>query len=150
DGRLVLGDTKEGTMAVRTHPNLKLAQPDEFKGKLPVGHAVNSEGVTGPDIWGKRAAWVDYWGEVEGRTVGIALFDHPDNPRHPTWWHAREYGLFAANPFGVSYFEGKPAGTGDLTLAAGEEVRFRYRFLFHTGDPEAAGVLGKYNKWAAR
>ncbi len=147
-GRLVLGDTKEGTMAIRTHPNLKLVQPNEFKGTLPVAKAVNSEGVTGPDIWGKRAAWVDYWGEVEGRTVGIALFDHPENPRHPTWWHARDYGLFAANPFGVSYFEGKPAGTGDMRLAGGEEVRFRYRFLFHTGDPDTAGVLGEYNKWA--
>ncbi|MCH8978515.1 MAG: PmoA family protein [Armatimonadetes bacterium] len=148
--KLVLGDTKEGTMAIRTHPNLKLVQPNEFKGKLPVGHAVNSEGVTGPAIWGKRAAWVDYWGEVEGRTLGIALFDHPENPRHPTWWHAREYGLFAANPFGVSDFEGKPAGTGDLTLAGGEAVRFRYRFLFHTGDAETAGVATEYTEWAAR
>ena len=55
-------------------------------------------------IWGKRADWVDYYGNVAGEIVGIAIFDHPKNLRHPTYWHARSYGLLAANPFGLREF----------------------------------------------
>src|SRR2546426_6254040 len=66
---------------------------------------VNSTGATGEKrIWGKRADWVDYYGNVAGEDVGIAIFDHPENFRHPTYWHARGYGLFAANPFGTREF----------------------------------------------
>lgn len=137
---LTFGDTKEGTMGVRTHPNLRLDRPG--------GNAVNSEGVSGAAVWGKRAAWIDYWGEIDGESVGIAMFDHPDNPRHPTWWHARAYGLFAANPFGVAAFENKPAGAGDLELAVDEKIRFRYRLLFHTGTAESAGIEAQYRTWA--
>ena len=70
-----------------------------------------------PERYGaKRAAWVDYWAPIDGKTVGIAIFDHPENPRHPTWWHARYYGLVAANPFGIHDFEKKPEGTGDMKI----------------------------------
>ncbi|HWH67976.1 MAG TPA: PmoA family protein, partial [Candidatus Sulfotelmatobacter sp.] len=94
NGDLTFGDTKEGSMAVR------LAETMRLKGKVGHGHIVNSAGVRDDQTWGKRADWCDYYGPVEGQTVGIAIFDHPQNPRHPTWWHVRDYGLFAANPFG--------------------------------------------------
>ena len=88
---------------------------------------------------------------IDGKTIGMAIFDHPSNPRHPTWWHARYYGLVAANPFGIHDFEKQPDGTGDLTIPAGKSVTFRYRFLFHEGDYKAADILG-YNldtgEWA--
>ena len=103
NGELTFGDTKEGTMAVR------LAETMRLKGKVGKGHIVNSAGVRDGQTWGKRAEWCDYYGPVEGKTVGIAIFDHPQNPRHPTWWHVRDYGLFAANPFGQHDFE-KPPG----------------------------------------
>lgn len=130
-GDLRLGDTKEGTMAIRLAPTLRL------DGAVAAGHCKNSAGQTDGECWGKRAAWVDYWGPVEGRTLGVAMFDHPTNPNHPTWWHARNYGLFAANPFGVHDFEGKPAGTGDRVVPADETITFRYRLLFHEGEVDA-------------
>ena len=141
-GDVKFGDTKEGSMGIRTNPALRL------KGPVAKGQAVNSEGVSGRDIWGKRAKWVDYWGAIDGNTVGVAIFDHPGNPRHPTWWHARDYGLVAANPFGVHNFERKPKGTGDLIIKSGEKVRFRYRFIFHSGDVKAAKIAEGYSAWA--
>jgi hypothetical protein len=141
-GDVKFGDTKEGSMGIRTNPALRV------KGSVAKGQAVNSEGVSGKAVWGKRAKWVDYWGPINGNTVGIAIFDHPGNPRHPTWWHARDYGLVAANPFGVHNFEGKPKGTGDLVIKSGEKVRFRYRFLFHAGDVKTAKISESYTGWA--
>jgi hypothetical protein len=148
-GDVVFGDTKEGTMAIRTNPLLRL-QSDEKRGNHTAkGQSVNSEGVAGKEMWGKRAKWVDYWAPVDDdHTVGIAIMDHPSNPRHPTWWHARYYGLVAANPFGIHDFEKQPEGTGDMTIKSGESVTFRYRFLFHAGDVKEADIAGKYAEFA--
>jgi hypothetical protein len=142
NGELILGDTKEGTMAVR------LAETMRLKGKVGQGHIVNSAGVRDDQTWGKRAEWCDYYGPVEGKTVGIAIFDHPKNPRHPTWWHVRDYGLFAANPFGQHDFEKLPNKTaGDLIVPAGKSVTFRYRFYLHEGDDQQAKVAEKYKQY---
>jgi hypothetical protein len=141
-GPLVFGDTKEGTMAIRTAPGLRLAGP------VAAGRARNSEGVEGKAVWGKRAAWIAYQGPVAGQPLTLAMFDHPANPRHPTWWHARDYGLVAANPFGVHDFERKPAGSGDLRLDAGGRVRFAYRFCFAVGDFEDLDAPGRAAEFA--
>ncbi len=141
-GEVVFGDTKEGSMAIRLAPTIQLT------GKAGRGHIINSEGVRDGQTWGKRAAWCDYYGPLEGQVVGVAIFDHPSNPRHPTWWHVRDYGLFAANPFGVHYFEGKPEGTGNIVIPAGENLTFRYRFYFHKGDEKQAKVVERYREYA--
>lgn len=159
EGPLKLGDTKEGTMAVRTHPNLRLNPAREGQPREVFGQAVNSEGVKGIEevdgrrtspIWGRRARWVDYWGPIDGRTVGIAIFDAPTNPSHPTWWMARDYGLVAAGPFGANAFEPDkyPRGAGDIDLAEGESVTFTWRFLLHEGDPETGRVEERYEAFA--
>jgi len=140
-GAVVLGDTKEGSMAIRVAPTMRL------KGEVGRGHIVNSKGVRDGETWGKRAAWCDYYGPVNGQTVGVAIFDHPDNPKHPTWWHVRDYGLFAANPFGVHDFEGKPEGTGDIDIPAGKSLTFRYRLFFHMGDEKQAAVAERYMEY---
>ena len=148
-GDLTFGDSKEGTMAIRTHPNLRL-QNDPKRGVTTAnGQAVTSTGVRGKAVWGKRADWIDYWGTIDGKTVGIAIFDHPANPRHPTWWMARAYGYVGANPFGIHAFEGKPKGTGDMTVKAGQSVTFRYRFIFHEGDPTQAKIAQLWQQYAA-
>ena len=144
---LVFGDTKEGSMAIRVNETMRLKPNKENQGK-PVGRIVLSTGVSGDATWGKQAAWCDYSGPVEGKTVGVAIFDHPKNPRHPTWWHVRDYGLFAANPFGLHDFEKKPAGAGNLRIPAGENVTFRYRFYFHEGDEKQAKVAEKFKEYA--
>jgi hypothetical protein len=145
NGDLTLGDTKEGTMAVRLAETMRL----KLKGKEGKGHIVNSNGVRDGQTWGKRAQWCDYYGPVEGKTVGIAIFDHPQNPRHPTWWHVRDYGLFAANPFGQHDFESLPdKSAGNLTVPAGKSVTFRYRFYLHEGDEVQAKVAERYQQYA--
>jgi hypothetical protein len=144
NGELTFGDTKEGTMAVRLAETMRL----KGKGKVGKGHIVNSAGVRDGQTWGKRAEWCDYYGPVEGKTVGIAIFDHPQNPRHPTWWHVRDYGLFAANPFGQHDFESLPdKAAGNLIVPAGKSVTFRYRFYLHEGDDQQAKVAEKYKQY---
>lgn len=144
EGPVTFGDTKEGTMAVRVAESMRLKQP---KGKAGQGHIVNSEGLRDDDTWGKRAAWCDYYGPVHDQILGIAIFDHPGNPRYPTWWHVRDYGLFAANPFGLHDFEKKPAGTGSLSIPNGGSITFRYRFYLHKGNDKDADVAGQYRQY---
>jgi hypothetical protein len=148
NGDAVFGDTKEGSMGIRTNPLLRLETDAKRGNHTAKGQAINSEGEKGKKIWGKRAKWVDYWAPIQDQTVGIAIMDHPKNPRHPTWWHARPYGLIAANPFGVHDFEKKPAGTGDLTIKAGESRTFRYRFVFHKGDVNEAKIEEVYTRFS--
>jgi len=143
-GDVTFGDTKEGSMAIRLAPTMRV------EGEVAQGHIINSEGQRDKAAWGKRAAWCDYYGPLGGEIVGVAIFDHPTNPRHPTWWHVRTYGLFTANPFGVHNFEGKPKGTGDLTIRSGESVTFKYRFYFHKGDEKQGKVAEHYREYAER
>jgi hypothetical protein len=145
-GPLVFGDTKEGTMGIRVPTPLQLKDLNGSKGAA--GHCTNSEGQRDDDVWGKAARWVGYWGPIGGKTVGIAVLDHPDNLRHPTHWHARDYGLVAANPFGLHDFTGAAKGTGDHTIPAGGSLTLRYLFVFHEGDSEAAGIEDRWQRWA--
>jgi hypothetical protein len=149
-GDVTFGDDKHGIMAIRMHPNLQLDNAPEQGVTTANGQAVNSEGVSGGDVFGKRARWIDYWGTIDGHTVGIAIFDHPSNPRHPTWWMARGYGYVAADPFGANAIGGEPPGTGDMTIRKGTTVTFRYLFLFHEGDPNQAQIAEQYRQFAAR
>jgi hypothetical protein len=135
-----MGDTKEGTFAIRVVKALE----------RPAVRMLNSEGGVGEaQIWGKRANWVDYSGTVEGQKLGIAIFDHPSNPKHPTYWHAREYGLFAVNPFGEHDFYNDPKRDGSLTIPAGGSLTFRYRVFIHNGDAVEAKVAEAYARFAA-
>ena len=150
DKPVVFGDSKEGTMATRLPETMRL----KHKNGPGEGHIVMSTGLRDEETWGKRADWCDYYGPVAGgangpETLGVAIFDHPENPRHPTTWHVRDYGLFAANPFGLHEFEKKPKGAGDMTIAAGQSVTFRYRFYYHRGDEKQARVAEHYQEYAA-
>lgn len=152
DTPLVMGDSKEGTMSIRVAQWLTL--PHKISGKdIPgFGRILTANGDRDKDAWGKRAPWCVYSSEFNGKTYGIALFDHPQNLRHPTWWMARDYGLFAANPFGQHEFEPEkkhPKGAGDYTIPAGGSLTLRYRFYFHSGDPAVAKVADTYAAYAA-
>jgi hypothetical protein len=140
EGAVEFGDTKEGTFAIRLVKALD----------SPPGHMVDSSGATGEkEIWGKRADWVDYYGNVSGEDVGIAIFDHPENFRHPTYWHARAYGSLAANPFGVREFTRDRHQDGKDTIPPGGSLILRYRVLIHLGDYREAQVADAYKKYAA-
>lgn len=147
-GDLTFGDNKDGSMAIRVAESMRL-DGKSSEDKSNHGHIVLSTGVRDNDTWGKRADWCDYYGPVEGKIVGIAIFDHPQNPRHPTWWHVRDYGLFAANPFGKHDFEKlADKSAGNLTVPAGQSITFRYRFYMHEGNEKDAGVAEKYAHYA--
>lgn len=139
-GPLKMGDTKEGTFAIRVVKALV----------SPPGLMVNSDGAIGERaVWGKRADWVDFYGNVAGEDVGIAIFDHPKNLRHPTYWHARHYGLLAANPFGTKEFTHDRQQDGSYTIPVGESLTLRYRVFIHHGDFHDAHVADAYAKYAA-
>jgi len=150
NGDVTFGDTKEaGLAAVRVHPEIG---NNEKGDKHRDGVLTNSVGAKGEKaIWGKPANWCDESGTINGKPYGVAIFDHPDNPRHPTTWHTREYGLHAANIFGLHDFDPKktPKGAGDMKLAAGKSVTFKYRILFHQGDGPSAKLDEKYKDWVS-
>jgi len=133
---VTFGDTKEGTFAIRVADSLK--------------NIVNAQNKTGEkNTWGKRSQWADMSGQIDGATYGIAVLDHPSNPRFPTYWHVREYGLLAANIFGVHDFENDPSHDRSLKIRPGQPLRFRYRVIIHPSDPMRAGIPDAYTDWAA-
>lgn len=152
EGDIKFGDNKDGQMGIRMHPALRIsdnkAVVKAVGKKVANGKAINSEGDTEKNIWGKRAKWIAYWGTVDEKKVGIAVFDHPSNLRHPTWWHARDYGLLSANPFGIHHFENKKEPVGEYTLKKGESLSFRHLFVFFPGDYQSAKIDERYGSWA--
>jgi hypothetical protein len=152
DKSLHLGDNKDGTMAVRVAQWMTM--PHKMGGKETggKGRIVTSTGHQDDAAWGKRAPWCDYHAEYNGKVYGIAIFDHPQNLRHPTWWMARNYGLFGANPFGWHDFEKEFANDphkGDYTIPAGGSLTLRYRLYFHIGDEKAAKLAERYKEYAS-
>jgi hypothetical protein len=142
EGPVTFHETKEGSFGVRM-PSIVNSKPPG-KGKI-----VNAEGILNDDTWGKASPWVDYHGPIAGQTVGVAILNHPSSFRFPTTWHVRNYGLFAANPFGLGDFTGKKDGSGDHTIPAGETMTLRYRVIFHRGDEREADVAAAFQEWAA-
>jgi hypothetical protein len=164
---LVMGDNKDGTMAIRlaqwmTMPHKSQGGGTNITGAssnimsvssnvTSAGHIVNSIGIRDNDAWGKRADWCDYFSEHNGKTYGVAIFDHPGNIRHPTWWQARDYGLFGANPFGKHDYENlkDQPHAGDYTIPTDGSLTLRYRFYFHNGVEKAANIAEHYADYAA-
>lgn len=131
-GPLTFGDTDDGGFAFRLNEAFR-----EDKG----ARLRNSEGLEGSkQIWGKPARWTDY----SAAGAGVAIFDHPTNLRHPTRWHARGYGLNAANPFALKSFTKQ--GDGSYTLAAGQTLTLRYRVVVYEGAPDLERLYATYTR----
>ena len=126
-GEVVFGDTKEGMFGIRYNKDLMEKNGGAY---LNANGQEKEQGENG--VWGKRAGWVALRGEVAGEPTVIAIFEHPSSVSHPTWWHARGYGLFAANPFGKKDFE-KGSEPQNITIAQGESLNFRYHVVFYSG-----------------
>ena len=109
------------------------------------GNYESSEGVFGGEVWGTRAKWMKLGGELSGERVEIIILDHPNNPGYPTYWHARGYGLFAANPLGQEVFS-KGKEQLNFQLAAGASQVFRYRILIHEGKSLEKETIEKFQE----
>ncbi|WP_413666925.1 PmoA family protein [Mucilaginibacter sp. Mucisp86] len=140
-------DAKDGMLGLRLAHELQIPDPADQKftddkgnvtivkggtDKVANGTYLTSEGKTGNDAWSTRGVWCKVYGKIGADSVSVAIIDHPQNPNYPTFWHARGYGLFAANPLGEKIFtNGK--SEKNLMLKKGESVTFRYRIIIHNG-----------------
>jgi hypothetical protein len=159
---VVFKDIKEGVYGMRVARGLE--QPDknpqiftDASGKPAAAKVVDNTGVTGEyltsaglkgdAVWGTRGHWALLSGTVDAEPVTVAILDHPSNPGFPTYWHARGYGLFAANPLGEKDFTGGKKEL-NLTLEPGKSTTFRYRVLILNGPAKAETVEQKYVAFA--
>jgi hypothetical protein len=135
-------DEKDGIFGIRMRPDL---QESGHSGKI-----VNAEGLeTEKQVWSKPSNWCDYAGDVKGEKLGIAILDHPGNPHHPARWHARGYGLFAANSIAIGAFTRDKSQNGSLVLEPGQSLRFRYRVIIHPGDAKTADIAAAWLAYSA-
>lgn len=161
DKPVTFGDSKEGVLGMRVRrqledPNEKSGQFTDAAGRSTKVAAMDNAGVTGvyltsegkkgAEAWGTRGRWCALSGVVDNEPVTIVIFDHPKNPNAPTYWHARGYGLFSANPLGGAEFD-KTQPKRSLTLQPKEQVRFAYRVLLLHGAPNPADLETRYKQF---
>lgn len=155
DKEVSFKDNKEGMLGMRMareleHPSDKAEKFTDANGNPTDVPSLNNEGVTGMyrgsndltgnDVWGTRGEWMNLSGTIKGEHISVAILDHPDNVGFPTYWHARGYGLYAANPLGQKAMsEGKEEL--NFKLGPGESVTFKYRVKVYSGDEISDGQL---------
>lgn len=141
DEPIEFGDTKEGLLGFRMVDSM---QETPKKSKAPGGVVTNATGDVGTAAtWGRPTDWIDYYGQVDGKTFGVALFDHPLNFRRSRY-HVRNYGLFSVSPFGESAYTGRKRPADPFHLHPGDELRLRYGLFIHDGNTKEADVAGTY------
>jgi hypothetical protein len=144
--KAVFNDDKEGVLGIRVahfleSPNEKGGIFADASGRPTKVDAVDtagatgvyrtSEGVEGEKVWSTRGRWCTLTGTTEGKTLSIAILDHKGNPGYPTYWHARGYGLFAANPLGDHIFDPK-VKEHNFTIDKGQSATFKYRVIIYS------------------
>jgi len=147
DQDVSMKDTKEGMFAIRVARQLELPSKEDvslldsegnpgtekaMENKGVTGNYRSSEGITGEAVWSTRAKWMELYGIIGNEKVSVVICDHPKNPSYPTYWHARGYGLFSANPLGGNDFtSGKEVV--NFSIPAGKSITFRYRTIIASG-----------------
>ena len=163
DERVVFADAKDGMLGMRVARQLE--QPSNEKliftdsagrpTEVPAldntgvtGEYLSSEGKRGDAVWATRGRWTLLSGSIGAQPITIAMIDHPQNPGYPTYWHARGYGLFAANPLGQKVFsEGREAM--NFKLEPGATATFRYRIVVLEEKASADRIEREYKTFAA-
>lgn len=151
--KVSFGDTKEGMFAIRLAQ--WLTENTDSKYQLGTGAYLNCHGDEKEDgVWGKRAEWVRIQGQKDNKTVGIAILNHPTSINYPTYWHARRYGAFSANPLGQYAFQRsrkvpdpKPF---NLTLEKGESAPFKFRVIIYDGPRTKKQIDKEFKKYTQK
>ena len=145
---ILFADAKDGLLGIRLAHALQIptGKDQKFtddKGNTTIvkggtdtianGDYVSSAGRQGDSVWSTRARWCKVFGKMGKDSVSVVIIDHPMNPNYPTFWHARGYGLFAANPLGEKIFTNDRSAK-NLHLNKGESVAFRYRIIVDEGN----------------
>ncbi len=159
---VLFNDTKEGMFAIRTareleHPSdrpVTLSDANGNKTAIPVsdnkgvsGQYLSSEGITGTDVWGTRAKWMALSGTINKNDVTLMIMDQPQNVGYPTYWHARGYGLFAANPLGPKAFTDGMEEPLNFFLKPNTAITFIYRIEVLDGKKDKSQLAGEYEKF---
>ncbi len=154
NGKVDITDNKEGMFAIRVTRALELPSKGKIKltdshgnvtevdasdDNIATGNYLSSEGVEGAEVWATRAKWMELYGKIDGEEVAIVIFDHPSNVGYPTYWHARGYGLFAANTLGQKIFS-KGKEELNFSIGKGESATFRYRLAVFSGKPSVEEI----------
>lgn len=149
NGEVKITDNKEGMFAIRVTRELELpatgklkladshgvvTEVDAANDNIATGNYLSSTGITGGKVWGTRAKWMKLYGVINGEKIAIVIFDHPANAGYPTYWHARGYGLFAANTLGQKIFS-KGKEEMNFSIENGQTATFRYRLAVFSGEP---------------
>jgi len=144
---VIFGDSKEGLFAVRVGRPFEMPSDkpavlfDTLSGGAGVpridssgvtGSYRGSNGLSGEAVWGTRNRWVTSSAVAEGDSISVAMIDHPDNQGFPSYWHARGYGLFSVNNFGVKSYDLHQPETR-LVLKRDESIAFRHLLLVKSG-----------------
>ncbi|MEQ8338926.1 MAG: PmoA family protein [Cyclobacteriaceae bacterium] len=157
-------DNKEGMFAIRVSRELELpsnkpttlvdshgvaTKVDKMDNTYVKGNYRSAEGVEGKEVWGTRCRWMKLGSEINGEKVSLVIIDHPDNVGYPTYWHARDYGLFAANTLGQKIFS---EGEKELNfkLNKGETTTFRYRLVVASKDLSDAQINKLADEYAKK
>ena len=146
DKAFSFGDQEEMGLGVRVATSMRAERRE--RGTIPPGTGTirDAEGrINGEQVWGNASKWCDYRGTVDGKSVGVTLLCHPENFR-PSWFHARDYGLLAANAFGRHTFhKGEPS---KVTVEPGQSLRLRYGvFVYREPDSEPVDLEAVYQDY---
>lgn len=125
-GAVVFGDQEEMGLGVRMATGLS---EKTAKGSVLTDSEFRT---TASAVWGKPGDWCDYSGVIDGKPAGVTVFSHVGNFRKP-WWHARDYGLLVANPFGRKAFTG--GEPSQISVEPGQDLHLRYGVVVHDGRP---------------
>jgi hypothetical protein len=132
DNEFVFGDQEEMGLGIRMATPLRSER--QARGEIAPGSGtiLTADGrKNGAEVWGHSAPWCDYSGIIDGQQVGATLFCHPENFR-PSWFHARDYGLLVANPFGRKAF--KHGAASQVVIEPNDQLRLRYGIFLYSGD----------------
>lgn len=159
NGAVLFKDTKEGSFGIRVARQLELPSKEDvtlsdargnpttvkaMSNEGVTGNYRSSEGVTGEAVWGTRAKWMDLFGSIGNEKISLVICDHPKNLSYPTYWHARGYGLFSANPFGFKDFT-KGKEELNFNIPNGKSLTLRYRIIICSGPHLTDAEISAYS-----